>query len=646
MRMGIPIIGGGRWMGGVSYIELLARALHTQPADIRPRVFLIVKEKTLPDYTWHVPFLHFFDQVIYVGHQDEGVASVIPSDAIFCVDDHELFLEIDFYFPSVSDILSFGCYASWIPDFQHKYLSHLFSEKEIIDRDEQAQRVSELSPIVVLSSNDAEKDFRLFYPDSKSKLFVLPFYSLPKDEWYAGEPDRVAEKFGLPDRFILCCNQFWAHKNYKCLFEAVSILHLEGKEVHLVCTGLTEDYRNPKFFEDLLSYVKSTGTDLFIHILGRVSREDQIQLIRKSVLMVQPSLFEGWSTVVEDARALGKAIILSDLDVNKEQAPEFGVFFDRHSPRDLANKIWQCFSSLESGPILMNEQHALKRASQLVDGYAKQLLNIMNEAVLCHNRITKKSSSILAVFDAKGSDYLTSDSYKSILNQTHPFDSLCLGTVEDITDTQDEEYVCFLEEGHILSPRFVEAMLKAVGSGKAVLGGISRKDNNGMTFFNPYYPFIRLNDGSYKWEGFHYPAGIFPTKQVMRWKNQSDLFLEDVVKLPAGLVETNLTHFIQRKLESYSDFSSIYIYGAGGHTVKLLESGALDFYPVKAIFDSNPQNTGAFLKGIPVCLWEEIAVDRERSVIIVSSSSYEKEIYTRLKNEGDFKIITLYHHLV
>jgi glycosyltransferase involved in cell wall biosynthesis len=644
MRMGIPIIGGGRWMGGVSYIELLARALHSQPADIRPQLFLVVTEKTLTDYIWHEPFLQCFDNVIYVGHKDEAVESVIPADSVYCLNDHELFLRIDFYFPSVSDIMGFGCYASWIPDFQHKYLGHLFSEKEINDRDEQAERVAGQAPIVVLSSRDAEKDFRTFFPDSQAKLFVLPFYSLPKDEWYTGDPGRTADKYGLPDRFILCCNQFWAHKNYRCLFEAISLLRAEGKEVHLVCTGLTEDYRNPNYFDELMSYVKSTGIELFVHILGRVSREDQIQLIRKSVLMVQPSLFEGWSTVVEDARVLGKTIVLSDLDVNKEQAPEFGVFFERTSPQDLANKIWQCYSSLKSGPLLDNEEQALRKAAELVDGYAKQIITIMNESVSYNSSISKSLSSVLVMYDDKGTDYLLSGTYKSILEQTHPFTSIRFGTIEDLTQEPEEDYVCFVEEGFIMSPRFVEAMLKAAAPGKAVVGGISRKDKQGKIFFNPYYPLAAENE-NYRWEGYHYPAGIFPTKQVMEWRNTGSLDISSIVKLPVGLVETSLDSFLRQKLEVCQGFSSIYIYGAGGHTLKLLESGALDGYPIRAIFDSNPKNAGTVLHSVPVCLWDKAAMDQENSVIIISSSSFENEIYTRLKSEGEFNIITLYNYL-
>jgi hypothetical protein len=61
--------------------------------------------------------------------------------------------------------------------------------------------------------------------------------------------------------------------------------------------------------------------------------------MRHSLAVIQPSLFEGWSTVVEDARCLGKKIILSDLLVQVEQNPQGSEFFERHSPQQLADLI-------------------------------------------------------------------------------------------------------------------------------------------------------------------------------------------------------------------------------------------------------------------------------------------------------------------
>ena len=64
-----------------------------------------------------------------------------------------------------------------------------------------------------------------------------------------------------------------------------------------------------------------------------------INLLHHSDIIINPSLFEGWSTVVEEAKILNKKILLSNLDVHKEQSPKKGIFFDPKNPRELADKI-------------------------------------------------------------------------------------------------------------------------------------------------------------------------------------------------------------------------------------------------------------------------------------------------------------------
>jgi hypothetical protein len=58
--------------------------------------------------------------------------------------------------------------------------------------------------------------------------------------------------------------------------------------------------------------------------------------MKNSLAIIQPSLFEGWSTVVEDAKALNKWILLSDIAVHREQIKENVDFFNPKKPIELA----------------------------------------------------------------------------------------------------------------------------------------------------------------------------------------------------------------------------------------------------------------------------------------------------------------------
>jgi glycosyltransferase involved in cell wall biosynthesis len=74
-------------------------------------------------------------------------------------------------------------------------------------------------------------------------------------------------------------------------------------------------------------------------ILGVIPRIDQIQLMRRCLAVIQPSLFEGWSSVIEDARSLGKPVIASDFPVHIEQNAPNSYFFECGNAEALAELI-------------------------------------------------------------------------------------------------------------------------------------------------------------------------------------------------------------------------------------------------------------------------------------------------------------------
>ena len=76
-----------------------------------------------------------------------------------------------------------------------------------------------------------------------------------------------------------------------------------------------------------MDFAKKNRIDANILSLGFIPREDQLELMKNAIAVIQPSKFEGWGTVVEDAKTLGKQIILSDIPVHREQFGEHGFYF-------------------------------------------------------------------------------------------------------------------------------------------------------------------------------------------------------------------------------------------------------------------------------------------------------------------------------
>ena len=99
-----------------------------------------------------------------------------------------------------------------------------------------------------------------------------------------------------------------------------------------------EDYRDSAYVPALMDKVKLAGLEGRFICLGVVPYQTLVSLMHHSLAVLQPSLFEGWSTSVEEAKAMCKQIIMSNIDVHAhvEQAPERGVYFSPDSPDELA----------------------------------------------------------------------------------------------------------------------------------------------------------------------------------------------------------------------------------------------------------------------------------------------------------------------
>jgi len=55
--------------------------------------------------------------------------------------------------------------------------------------------------------------------------------------------------------------------------------------------------------------------------------------------VIQPSLFEGWSSVVEDAKAMNQNLIVSSLKVHQEQLGQLAYYFNPNDENELMQQI-------------------------------------------------------------------------------------------------------------------------------------------------------------------------------------------------------------------------------------------------------------------------------------------------------------------
>lgn len=229
----------------------------------------------------------------------------------------------------------------------------------------------------------AQSDFNRLYPDAAHRTRVMSFVSYLEPEYFKPNPHLTKEKYQLPDNFFLVSNQFYPHKNHILIIEALGILKQKNIYPTVVFTGSFN--QDSEHYVKLVSRIKELELEKQVIILGLIPRIDQIQLMRMCLAIIQPSLFEGWSTVIEDARTLGKPILASDFPVHLEQSPPRTLFFEQHNPEQLASLMSNAFDNFKPGIDIDAEETARYKNSQEIINYGRNFLEIVkNTAILNH----------------------------------------------------------------------------------------------------------------------------------------------------------------------------------------------------------------------------------------------------------------------
>ena len=344
IRIGFRYVDSRVWLGGYNYLKNLCKVIKRYKSDsLQPIVFCGVDppaherdefQQLLGADFVDAPEMHHekirqrTPRTLLLG-RDRPASEVFAGHDIDLVFENNEFFGRSFEFPTIS----------WIADFQHLHLRHLFSPWQRLRREIGFRSQIHSHRQIMVSSHDAQKDCREFYraPDEKISVvrFAVPYSGSPPLETYQA----TREKYGLPDDFFLLPNQFWIHKNHTLVLKSLMQLRDRGENVVVAATGNHTLPRCEKVFNQLKSQIEQHRMEDQFRLLGQVSYGDLVSLMHACRALINPSLFEGWSTTIEEAKTFGVKMILSDLDVNREQVGDGALFFDRYQADDLAQKL-------------------------------------------------------------------------------------------------------------------------------------------------------------------------------------------------------------------------------------------------------------------------------------------------------------------
>lgn len=344
-KLGLVYFNDEQWIGGTYYTINLVHALNYLPTNEKPEIiafsnpldfqhlqaetnypYLTFEDFSKSEYSKYESLINKFS-VKFFKRKAFSKKYYKDIDAFFIMQRSEYIESI----PAEKRIY-------WIPDFQDKYFPHYFTKEGFAKKHKRSLWIHQNAKKLILSSESVKRDWDEFYPNFKGKTSVIHF-AVTHPEFESLSISELSKKFNLPKIYFFSPNQFWAHKNHMVVIKAAEILKNQGAPIVLVFSGKENDNRNPRYTESLKDYVKNKNLEDVVKFLGFLDRREQLKIMKYAKAIIQPSLFEGWSTVIEDAMAMNQVVIASDLDVNSEQLGEKAIYFKRNCAVDLANCI-------------------------------------------------------------------------------------------------------------------------------------------------------------------------------------------------------------------------------------------------------------------------------------------------------------------
>jgi glycosyltransferase involved in cell wall biosynthesis len=349
IRLGFPLLGRGGWAGGYVYLENTLKLICSRLADeIEPYVFLspaegerhraalepLVGGRIVVDSAFAASGRGRSLAMALLTGRDPALKRLIDTHGVDVVFENASFFGWRFGTPVIA----------WMPDFQHRYMPEMFTRLAWWRRDIGFRVQIAAGRTVMLSSDSARNDLERFYPAARGRGHVVRF-AIPIDvSKYLGRAEEMRAVYDLPERWFFLPNQFWKHKNHALVIDALARLKSAGALDALppiILSGRGEDPRYPDYYPSLLAKVGVAGVGSHFRHLGLIPHDHVLALAGCCDWVINPSHFEGWSTPIEEAKALGAPLILSSIPIHREQAPH-ARFFDPLSVEEFAMTLADC----------------------------------------------------------------------------------------------------------------------------------------------------------------------------------------------------------------------------------------------------------------------------------------------------------------
>lgn len=157
------------------------------------------------------------------------------------------------------------------------------------------------------------------------------------------------------------------------LISAVSILKQRGIRVPLYLAGHAGDGK--PFLESL---VKEHGLEDSVHLLGEISSQRKLELLRSCQIYAQPSQYEGFGLAMAEAMGSGAAIVTCDVGAVREVVGDAGLYVTAGDANELADAIARLLEDEEERQRLQTKAQQRAIQSFSMDVKLERMAQILN----------------------------------------------------------------------------------------------------------------------------------------------------------------------------------------------------------------------------------------------------------------------------
>lgn len=306
--------------------------------------------------------------------------------------------KIDFPFKSNDIVISLGMnywcdkmseayknigfkYISTIYDFTPVTVPHTHSNETIKLYNDFLNQTYGISDLILYGGATAQKDsneYQISHGMTPIKSTVLKWGSdIVSREVTAEQKEKVFEKYGIKDGYILTVGTVQPRKNHELLYEAWLELMKTAKE-------------NEKIPQLIICGFSGWKSERFINILKNDSRiknkviwitpsDDEIDVLYQNCkFTLLPSIYEGWSLTLPESLCYGKFCIAADTPSLAETGEDIIDYANPYDPVEWANKVRYYYQNAD---VLRVREDVIKEkwANPTWEQCAQRINEVLNE---------------------------------------------------------------------------------------------------------------------------------------------------------------------------------------------------------------------------------------------------------------------------